>query len=184
MLLRLSDLPNGWRADSDKSDDESCAGFDKLTDRYNVLAKADSDDFAQGEATETASSAGIFINEAEAREALNYLEGVVQSDGFRDCLNDNLRKASGEGVAFGDVRVGQVSFPTLGDRSSAWEIVVPFDAQGTSATAYVEAVFILNGNALATVFFSDFFSPFDLELRKQLTRLVASRMDEAADQTP
>jgi hypothetical protein len=48
MLLRLSDLPTGWRAQPSDDENEGCAGIDKLTERYDVLAKADSKDFANG----------------------------------------------------------------------------------------------------------------------------------------
>jgi hypothetical protein len=57
-----------------------------------------------------------------------------KSEQFRDCANDRLREQAGEGVTFGDVRVGQVSFPRLGDRSSAWKVVIPFESQGISET--------------------------------------------------
>jgi hypothetical protein len=181
MLLRLKDFPTGWRADA-PGDEEGCAGIEKLRDRYIVLAKAESDDFARGDSTEAASSAGIFGDEAQARDALNYLEGSVQSERFRDCLNDSLRKDARLGVTFGDVRVGQASFPALGDRSSAWEIVVPFETQGISESAYIDAVFIRRGTALGIVFFSDVFSPFDEQMREHLVRLVDERMKDAVSE--
>jgi hypothetical protein len=183
MLLRLSDFPPGWRAEP--SDDQgSCAGIDRLTDRYDVLTKADSDDFAQGDSTQVASSAGLFNDEATARDGLNYLEASIQSKRFRDCLNGYFRKQADEDVTFGDVHVGQVSFPTLADRSSAWEVVVPVKTQGLTISVYIEAIFMRRANALGIVLFSDVISPFDEQMRERLARLVARRMDEAVAEIP
>jgi len=82
------------------------------------------------------------------------------------------------------VSVGQVSFPKLGDRSSAWEMVAPLESEGQSVTAFYEAVYIRTGKALSVVLFSDAFTPFDEGLREQLALRVAERMDAAAEQFP
>jgi hypothetical protein len=181
MLLRLSDFPAGWRA-TPSEDQEGCSGIDKLTERYDVLAKADSKDFATGDTTEASSSAGFFHDEAMAREALNYLEAAIQSKSLRDCLSDALRKDAEEGVTFGDIQVGQVSFPKLGDRSSAWEIVIPAKSQGFSFTAYIDGIYVIRSSALSVVLFSDVLEPFDVQERERLARLVDERMDAAVEQ--
>jgi hypothetical protein len=183
MLLRLSDLPTGWRAQPHE-ESAGCAGIDKLTERYDVLAKADSKDFARGDTTEASSSAGLFRDERTARDALNYLEASIQSKKFRECLDDFLREQADEDVTFGDVQVGQVSFPTLGDRSSAWEVVIPAKTQGFSFTAYAEAVYMTKSSALAVVLFSDVGTPFDEEMRERLARIVEERMGEAVATIP
>jgi hypothetical protein len=181
MLLRLTDLPTGWRAQPSE-DEEGCAGVDELTERYDALAKVDSDDFIHGEATQVGSGSAIFNDAETGREALNYLEGAIQSDEFEECINDYLGEQSDENVTFGDVQVGQVSFPSLGDRSSAWEVAIPVESQGLSLTAYVDAVYILDSNALSAVIFSDVGSPPDERLREDLSSLVAQRMNEAVDE--
>jgi hypothetical protein len=183
MLLRLSDLPTGWRAQPHE-ESEGCAGIDKLTERYDVLAKADSKDFARGDTTEASSSAGLFSDERTAHEALNYLEASVQSKKFRECVDDLLREQADEDITFGDVQVGQVSFPTLGDRSSAWEVVIPAKTQGFSFTAYADAVYMTTSRALAVVLFSDVGTPFDEAMRERLARIVEKRMNEAVATIP
>lgn len=177
MLLRLGDLPAGWTS-APSSDDDSCAGIQDLTDRYDVVAHADSDEFSQGP-KQLSSGAGIFRHESDAIDALEYVETSVQSDRFRECLNDGIEKESDEDVTFGEIKVRRTSFPALGDGASAWEVVVPFAAEGTYATAFVDAVFIRRGNALAMVFFADVMSPFERSTRKSFARLVENRMDRA-----
>jgi hypothetical protein len=178
MLVRLGDLPAGWTS-APTSEDESCAGIQDLTDRYDVLAYADSDNFSQG-AKQVSSSAGIFRHESESVDALEYMETSVQSDRFRECLNDEIGKESDEDVTFGEIKIRRASFPALGDGSSAWEVIVPFEAQGTYATAFVDAVFVRRGNALAIVLSADIASPLASATLKRLARLVESRMDRAA----
>jgi hypothetical protein len=181
MLLRLSDFPTGWRGEPPDDSDEGCSGIEKLSDRYDLLAKADSDDFAQGESTRAHSTSSLFPDEEAARDALNYVEGSIQSERYRDCLVDFFR---GEDLTVGDLTVGQVSFPKLGDRSSAWEIVAPLESEGVSVTAFYDIVFIRTGTALSVIFFGDTFTPFDEAMREQLGRRVAERMDAAVAELP
>jgi hypothetical protein len=181
MLLRLSDFPTGWRGDPHEEGGAQCGGLDELSERYEALTEIDSDDFAKGDTTEASSTAVLFPDEEAANSALNYVEGKVQGEGFSDCLADFLR---GEGITFGEIRVGQVSFPTLGDRSSAWEVVVPVEVEGASGTVYADAVYIRTGSALSAVLFSDVFTPFDETERERLARVVAERMEAAAAELP
>jgi hypothetical protein len=69
MLLRLSDFPTGWRAQPAEEEDESCNELEAGTERYGALAKADSEEFSQGESTAAESGAAIFPDEETAREA-------------------------------------------------------------------------------------------------------------------
>jgi hypothetical protein len=180
MNLRLTDFPSGWRAEA-PTEDEGCAGIQKLSDRYgdDLLSHEDSQDFSQGENTTASSGAGLFADEATSSDALDYLEGSIQSDEFRKCLSDGVRQNAGSGVTVGDITVGQVSFPTFGDRSSAWEVVIPFEYHGLSVTAYIDAVYMRQANALADVVFTDTLSSFDEQERERLTGIVAERMNRA-----
>jgi hypothetical protein len=183
MLLRLSDFPTGWRAQPSE-DEEGCTGIEEVTEEHDVLAKMDSDDFVHGDTTQATSSAGLFENETTARDAFNYLEGLIQSEEFRDCVNDFLRDQAEEDVTFGEVQIGQVSFPSFGDRSSAWEVVIPAESQGFSVEGYVDAVYILRSNAISVLVFTDFLTPFDEQLRTDLAAVIEERMDEAVSENP
>jgi hypothetical protein len=66
MLLRLSDFPTGWRADPPDEEEGACSGIDELGERYDLLAEAFSDTFAEGESTEAASTARLFHDEKTA----------------------------------------------------------------------------------------------------------------------
>jgi hypothetical protein len=69
----------------------------------------------------------------------------------------------------------------MAERSSAWEIVIPVEAEGFSVTAYIDVVFMTRSNALAIVLFSDVFEPFDEQMREQLAGLVQMRMTDAVE---
>jgi hypothetical protein len=177
MNLRLTDFPSGWRADPPEETGE-CAGIQKLSERFVLLAHEDSKDFSEGD-SEASSSAGLFNDEATAREALNYEEGAVQSSEFRDCLDRELRKRATSEVTFGDIKIGQVSFPKFGERSSAWEIAITGQTSGLSITVYLDVVFVLQSNALAVVEFTDVGTPFDEQMREHLVGVVVDRMKKA-----
>jgi hypothetical protein len=66
-----------------------------------------------------------------------------------------MRRQSEDDVTFDEVQIGQVSFPALGERSSAWEVTIPAESQGVSVTAYIDAVYIVEGNAVSTLVFSE-----------------------------
>jgi hypothetical protein len=178
MLLRLSDFPSGWRAQP-SAEDSGCAGIEETSERYDVPGKAESEDFFHGDATQAFSSAGLFTDEATARDAFDYLEEVVQSEEFRDCLDNYLREETEDDVTFGDIQLGEVSFPSYGDRSSAWQVVIPVESEGVSVTGYVDAVFILRQTAISVLSFTNPVTPFDEQLRTDLAMVVAERMDEA-----
>jgi hypothetical protein len=181
MLLRLSDFPTGWRAQP-ASDEEGCAGIEEVTEKFDALGKAESDDFVQGEATQAGSQAALFGDEKAAMDVLNYVEETIQSEEFRDCINDYLREQADEDVTFDEVQVGQVSFPSFGDRSSAWQVVIPAKSEGLSLTVYLDAVYIAQSSAVSALLFLDFLTPFDEQLRTDLARTVARRMDEAVSE--
>jgi hypothetical protein len=155
-----------------------CSGVQSLREKYDLLARESSRNFAHGDITSTSSTANLFNDQATARDALNYVEGSIQSDEFRDCFGDGIRESVEAGVTIGEITVGQVSFPSLGQRSSAWEVVIPIEAEGTSASAYLDVVFIVQGNAMASVDFYDL-GPFDEQQREHLAGLVAERMQSA-----
>jgi len=177
MNLRLTDFPSGWRAAPSGGEGE-CSGIQSLREKYDLLARESSKNFAHGDITSTSSTANLFHDQATARDALNYVEGSIQSDEFRDCFGDAIRESVEAGVTIGEITVGQVSFPSLGERSSAWEVVIPIEAEGTSASAYLDLVFIVQGNAMASVEFYDL-GPFDEQQREHLAGLVAKRMQSA-----
>lgn len=177
MNLRLTDFPPGWRAGPSAGEGER-SGVQSLREKYDLLARESSRNFAHGDITSTSSTANLFNDQATARDALNYVEGSIQSDEFRDCFGDGIRESVEAGVTIGEITVGQVSFPSLGQRSSAWEVVIPIEAEGTSASAYLDVVFIVQGNAMASVDFYDL-EPFDEQQREHLAGLVAERIQSA-----
>ncbi len=174
MLLRLSDFPAGWRAGGTR--DEGCS---ELSGRFDLLACEHSQDFGQGAITTVWSGVALLADEVRAGRALDFLEGAwVHDPALREGVAEGVREAGGV-VGVGDVTVGQVSFPAMGDRSSAWEIVYPVTAGDGSATGYLDIVFVLQDNAVALLTFGDVFDPFDPAERDRLTAVVVDRMKDA-----
>jgi hypothetical protein len=62
--------------------------------------------------------------------------------------------------------------------------VIPVESEGLSVSVYVDAVFILRATAIGVLSFTAFLTPFDEQLRTDLTMVVADRMDEAVNEIP
>lgn len=174
IVLRLSDFPSGWRAESSEGDgSDKCRklSFSDLT----LTGDADSDEFVEGDTTRAFSTAAIFQTTQQADRAFRR----VSSDEFEKCLGDAVKK----GVASGDANVtdisyGRLSFPKLGDRSGAYQVVIELEADGLTPTVYVDAVVVLRARAISILAFADVFSPFDEETKESLARIIAQRMEE------
>jgi hypothetical protein len=183
--LTSSDFPAGWQGapagDGDTGDEEfrTCvsADFSELT----VIGDAQSDAFTSDSA-QASSDVGIFESEDEARAASEtFVEGMT-SDEVEGCMKEWIQATVGEGFEVGDVDVGELTLtaPDV-DEASAWQVEFPIEVtsgelEGATATAYLDLVHLLEGDARATVTTLDVQSPFDPELRDDLVQAVAARM--------
>jgi hypothetical protein len=186
--LKLSDLPDGWRASTPSSSDAAsqkkfrkCIGadFSKVT----LMGDASSKDFAKGENATTSSQAQITETASQAMDGMRRLSRALSSAATKDCVRAAI--GSTPGFKVGEVDVGELKFtpPTNVDSAKAWEIVVPLEgtsgtANGLSVSVYGDFVYLRKGNVVASVSTGDVFSPLGEVLRAHLVRTVASRMSE------
>jgi hypothetical protein len=187
MLLKLSDLPDGWRGSAPDEDDETgdddfprCLGADYS--RFTIIGEATSNDFAMGESTEVSSDASVLEDEAQAQDSLEEFADAMGSRQAAECFENLFEDAlEGESYVPGDVEVGELSFspPADVDEGRAWQVVLPLEptsSDGISVTAYMDVTYLRKDDALASVETLDSFSPFDAELKSDLVRAVAGRM--------
>ena len=180
IVLNLSDFPSGWRADLSKEENDSTSAcinldFSDLT----LTGRADSKDFAMGDNTEATSVARIFQSTGQARGAF----GKIASEKTAQCLADYFeteakkdKDLKRQDVKVGDVSVGRLSFPSLGDRSAAYQIALSLETKDISPTVYLDLVLVQRSRANAVLLFVDVLSPFDENLKRSLSRTVARRM--------
>jgi hypothetical protein len=191
MLLTLSDFPDGWRADEPAEEDEEadnafreCVGADFSA--FTVVGDAQSDGFAMGETATASSEAEVFESEQMAAEAVAEFAEAVDGEEADACMTDWLGKFEDPNIEITGAEVGELSFtpPPGVDDANAWQVEVTIEgkagsqAEGLSATAYVDIVQLRNGDATAEVTTTDIATPLDPEVRDQLVAAVAGRMAE------
>ena len=195
MLLELADLPPGWRAsDPDASDD---ADFDECTtadlSKFTKLGDAESQDFEMGENSQISSSASVYATDEEAKEVLDLGAGVLTDQSQAECFADSFREAlkkdpDTEKLEVGDAELGELSFapPTGIEESRAFQILLPLEAEGTSADVVVEAIVLRQRDALVALTTVGIDDPLDSSLRDDLAQALAGKMvaAEGAPTTP
>lgn len=176
IILKLEDLPQGWRAERADEDQSSPDCFEPDLSDLTQTGRAESPNFVRGGATLVSSLVSIYATEQDGQAAY---DRVVRQE-LADCLADYLKGRSDQDVTFKNLSSGRLSFPRLGDRSAAYEIAMELETNGLSPAAYLDLVFIQRDRAVAAVLFFDVISPFEEASREGLARAVAQRMKEAA----
>ena len=175
IVLGLDDFPTGWRAEAPEENEgsiEDCGTFD-FSD-MTVTGRAESDEFASGNVSTVSSLALVF--EEDAGSAFQQVASDDTAECLRDFIERRVKEDPPEGVTFGEISVGEISFPMVGEQSRAYEVVIEAEADGLSPNVYADLVFINVGRSLALLYFIDALTPFDNDMKVELSKKVASRM--------
>lgn len=181
--LRLSDFPSGF-VQSDESEDSiagSCNGVEQAKNATN--RHDDAPDFQKGDNTQATNTVYVYADEASAHSGFLSLS----SRATRECISKQLSaylakqaKSTGPGdteaVTIGKPTTGEVAIDAVGDEQSGGRVSVPVSSQGLDVDLEIDVVFVRVGRAVSALVFTDVPSPFDGDLRAQLTRKVARRL--------
>jgi hypothetical protein len=192
--LRLSDFPPGWTS-APQSTDTGPAGIKaKLAKCLGVSqsalseapAHADSDDFSQSDSDMTASSTVQYeATSADQTAAFNDFASAktprCMTTAVTTMLEDAIKhpptgSTLPAGVKFGQATVQQMSFPTYGDKTIAYQIKVPIDYNGSSLDAYQDFIVAIKGRAGAGMVFENLTDPFPADQEQHYTELVVGRL--------
>jgi len=189
ILLTLSDFPDGWQAGAPAAEDEEgdeafndCVGADFSA--FTIIGDAGSDDFAMGETAEASSDAQVFETEQMAEQAVEELAEALEGGQAGSCMNEMLGDLDDQDFEITLAELDELSFtpPPGVDYASGWEVAVTVEgkagsqAEGVSATAYVDIVQLRKGATTAELTAVDVLTPFDPELRDELVAALADRM--------
>lgn len=86
-----------------------------------------------------------------------------------------------EGVTVGKPKVGQTSFPTIGDRTLAYRVTVPMQAKGLSIEVYVDLIMAAEGRATAQMTFQSVLSAPEPATEQHFTKTVVDRLTRTTD---
>jgi hypothetical protein len=194
-VLKLEDLPAGWRDETrdDEDDDEDPYDLDECgaiqsasaSIRAARTARAESGHFVQGQGeiendvTATSSEddlTTLFAELGNAREANACLTAVVNKQ-----LEEVPRGIGQPNVKVNDVAVGRTSIGNFGDDAISYQLEVEAEADGVSASVYVDVVFVRVNRYAALFFFVDVFNPVDATVQQDIVETVASRLEKAAN---
>jgi hypothetical protein len=173
-LLRLSDLPEGFRATEGQPTVESpCVGFKRGKD--GVSGGASSRIFRLGDSMQAQSSVHVYADEAAARRSFAAMVG----SGTATCFGGILAKSIGAqlGVAPAGVRVEPLKLAAMPAERAGSRVRVPIRIEGVGIELLTDLVFIRSGRSVAVhTYTSEAQEPFGTELRERLSRTTIDRL--------
>lgn len=175
--LRLGDFPANWQASDNPGDERSdCEGV--RGPREAASARATSPKFHQGTATIAESGVFLYADEAEARDAF----GKLSARDTRRCLAREVADTAADkahrtaGLTIGEPSTYSLPVEPLGDEREAGRATLPLSTSGLDVELTVDYVFVRVGRGVALLALADVQSPFDEELRADLTSTVVRRL--------
>lgn len=196
--LKLSDFPGGWTeqartntstSTSSPSDVQfaKCVGVPLADLNKSGPADYTSPDFkAPPDGNPTISgTVGYQATAAESQHAYS----IFSSDKATSCLssalttvlNDELQKSAGAaaaGVTVGKASVTKQDFPTVGDATVEYRVVIPITAAGQNITTYIDLVIATKGRVGFETDFQNIGSAVPADQEKKYVQLVASRLQD------
>jgi hypothetical protein len=79
-------------------------------------------------------------------------------------------------VTIGKSTAQQMSFPTYGDKTIAYQLKIPVDYNGLSFAAYLDVISVIKGRADVVMSFENSTDPFPTDQEQHYTGLVVGRV--------
>jgi hypothetical protein len=174
IMLALSDLPSGWKAEAPPSDNSSptapkCAHvtLSDLTETADVQRQ-----FGHG-------ALGI----PAVNSAVGMLKSRAQADAFWQRVPTervlSCETRSGAGLPKGShVSFRKLASPRIGNRSVAWQLAIT--TTQLPSPIYAEIVFANKGRTFSVLSLENLGSPFDRALARRLVRAAGARLNRYA----
>lgn len=178
-VVALSDLPSGWTAADDNSDDSSssCSGIKEA--RSGAVARDESPTFAKGSDAQIEDVVYVMPDGGTAQRAL---AGIANRE-TRSCIADYAkgRFEKADIDMAGEVETGELRVDQAGSETSAARLTFPIKYQGDSSDVVLDLVIVRSGSVLSFLTFQATYAPIDDEIRDEVARAAARRMATAAE---
>lgn len=198
--LRLADFPAGWTSGPNPQDNSQTPAIDaqlasclhRPVSLFNNKSPAEavSPNFSDSNGNQASSDITYEASASHVQDEFS----VFQEPQFTSCLQtalnaylayelqhpSNPNDTIPPGMTLGRSNVAQMSFPSLGDRSIAFRLTLPFSVSGTNLDGYFDIVAVQQGRAAISTLFFGIGSPFDGQMEQQLTTLTVHRVATAA----
>lgn len=191
IVLTLDDMPAGFTEGEpqDADEDESmldplaeCLGVDRgLLDPDNPEAKSPEFDSVGG------SQVSVEVSFRASPEHAGQAFDLVAMEATPGCYAETLTSAitgqtapDGSRVEVGEVTFEPLSFPDLGDQSTAFRVSVPLSAQGQEVEVFADVAAVRVGRVVVSGTFLAERRPFDTDVAAGLVETMVDRVPAGA----
>ena len=168
--LRLSDFAAGWKAVPDKSSNGAspkCKTYDPDQSDLIETGKYNSPDFTYPTGSFVSTTTGVFKTVAMAKTGF----ARVATPQLPKCFGELLNKQTTTTV----LAAGPLQFPSLGERSNAYRLVVSIKTKTVPVKATIDFVLFNKARTDVAIIFFGIGGPLPSRLEQQASALVASR---------
>jgi hypothetical protein len=175
VVLRLADLPRGWRVDRTAKPPGGCRGYlTGLTKTADVKSQ-----FEKGSTLNVDSRMVVFASESETEKAFS---GLAASS-MRQCYKRDLKRLMGtlDEVRSGQAQVGDITVRSLagkpyGEQSGTLRAVVHLSVGSVGIDLHSDSVFVRQDRGLLLANFAKSSDDFDATLQARLLGAMSARL--------
>ncbi len=175
VVLRLSDLPAGWKVDSSGGGGGSvtCKSFDPDQSDLTSVGHADVSFASQDGLGNVASLVGIFKSTGQAQSSWNR----VVRPGMLGCLSSLFEEgASSKKTKTTVISTGRLALSVPGHRAAAFRIVADVATNGQHVKVYLDLIMQGGGPADAVMLITSVLDPPSAVFESKLAAAVAGRL--------
>lgn len=201
-LLVIGDFPAGWGATpADPDTPESEELQNKLSECLKAPSNLfgdgsdgvseDSPDFNSPDEDTTVGSSVSVAAPGKMRQFFDIMKGENVSGCLAEVMNSavqaELEKSDDEtlkDVKFEKPKVGQLSFPNLGDETVPFRVSMTASYAALSFDFYLDLIYIRSGDNGVSVSFEGTGRPVDIKIEQQYAELAAERLAKLPGSTP
>jgi hypothetical protein len=191
--LKLSDFPPGWTSSPQTNPTGSGSVGGQLAKCLGVsesqVSKApayyDSPDFSDPNNNTVSSNIGYRPTSGEWTAAFDLISSPKTPDCLAKAVTGVVNYAlqhppSGStvpaGLSIGQATAGEMSFPTYGDKSIAYQVKIPVTLKSFPATVYLDEIIAIKGRSGVDMSFQATVTPFPTDQEQHYTELVVGRL--------
>ena len=175
--LKLEDFPSGW-TQAEEGEEPARVQCEQIeAAKAKTTARTNPPRFSAGENTAVQSSVYLFADESTAERAFEQVAGKSTRLCYVEAVLQALEQR--KDLEVGDATSARLALDPLGDQRDAGRVTVPLTtAEGVEVDLVADMVFVRSDRGLSLGLFIDVVSPFDSDLREQLTATSAQRLSD------
>lgn len=175
--LTLEDFPSGW-TQADEGQEPARVQCEQIeAAKAKTTARTNPPRFSAGENTAVQNSVYLFADESTAEQAFEQVSDKSTRFCYVEAVIQALKQR--KDLEVGDTTSALLPLDPLGDQRNAARVTVPLTtAEGVDVDLVADMVFVRSDRGLSLGLFIDVVSPFDSDLREQLTATSVQRLSD------